>query len=174
MLNRKYTFHWQALLLAICMATAQFVLAEGLRDFSGKPHDLNKYTGKGKWLVVMFWASDCHVCNQEAHQYVDFHFTYSDTTASVVGVSLDGKSGQKEAEAFVARHKLNFPNLIGEPEDVAGLFTGLTGADWVGTPTFLIYNPAGKLVAQQAGAVPAELLAEFIKSQTAPSSKKQD
>lgn len=172
MLNRKYPSHWQALLLTICLTVAQPVLADALRDFSGKPHNLNEYTGKGKWLVIMFWASDCHVCNQEAHQYVDFHFAYSDTMASLLGVSLDGKARQKEAEGFVSRHKLNFPNLIGEPEDVAGLFTALTGADWVGTPTFLIYNPAGKLVAQQAGAVPAELITEFIKSQSAASSKK--
>ena len=40
--------------------------AGGLQDFDGQPKSISDYAGKGKWLVVMIWASDCHICNQEA------------------------------------------------------------------------------------------------------------
>jgi len=40
------------------------VHAGELADFDGNPKAISDYSGKGKWLVVMIWASDCHVCNR--------------------------------------------------------------------------------------------------------------
>lgn len=138
-----------------------------LMDFSDVPMTLDSMTGKGKWSIVMFWAYDCHVCNKEAHQYVDFHKKHKDIDAEVIGISLDGSKHKKDAEAFIARHKLNFHNMIGEPYDVAGIFEDLTGADWIGTPTFLIFNPKGELKAQQVGAVPTDLIEQFMAKESA-------
>jgi hypothetical protein len=45
-----------------------------------------------------------------------------------------------------------------------GWYTSVTGRQWVGTPTFLVYDPEGTLRAQQAGAVPTELIEQFIAS----------
>ncbi|MCG6886484.1 MAG: hypothetical protein LJE74_04690, partial [Proteobacteria bacterium] len=84
---------------------------------------------------------------------------------------IDGQSKKDEAEKFIKRHKINFPSLIGEPQDVAQLYTELTGATFIGTPVFLFYNPQGVLVAQQAGAVPPELIEEFIQQQSQPRSQ---
>lgn len=135
-----------------------------LYDLQGEPGSIDSFSGEGKWLVVMLWASDCHVCNMEAHQYVDFHFVHSDTDATVLGISLDGMANKVAAEGFIKKHKINFPNLIGEPEEVANLFTSLTGVAWRGTPTFLIYSPQGKLMIQQIGAVPTDLIESFMAS----------
>lgn len=135
----------------------------GFQDFSGKSKIFENHIGKGKWLVVMMWASDCHICNREAHQYVDFHMLHSDTDATVLGISLDGESRKKEAEKFIKKHSVDFPNLIAEPMTVAKLFQESTGQGFSGTPTFLIYSPEGELKAAQAGAVPTELIEDFIK-----------
>lgn len=152
-------------LLAILTFSGTGYAASALYDFSGKPASINEFSGNGKWLVVMFWASDCHVCNVEAHQYKDFHFVHSDKDATVLGVSVDGMANKVLAEGFIKKHKLDFPNLIGEPEDVADLFTTLTGVLWRGTPTFLIYSPKGQLMIQQIGAAPTELIEEYMESQ---------
>ncbi|TNF95103.1 MAG: TlpA family protein disulfide reductase [Gammaproteobacteria bacterium] len=146
--------------------------AGGLKDFAGKAASIEDFSGKGKWLIVMLWASDCHVCNSEAHQYIDFHTAHSDLDATVLGISLDGEKKKQDAEGFIDKHSVNFPNLIGEPEDVANLFTSLTGAPWIGTPTFLIYTPQGELKAQQVGAAPAHLIEEFIQENTTVASTK--
>ncbi len=137
-----------------------------LQDFAGNPKKLSDYTGNGKWTVVMIWASDCHVCNSEAEQYVQYHEANNKQKAVVLGITLDGQSKKTEAEAFIKRNDVTFTNLIGEPEEVATLFETLTGGSWVGTPTFLIYNPAGELKAAQPGAVPTELIDEFIQQQS--------
>ena len=149
---------------SLLMANASYA-ASVLYDFSGKPASIDEFSGHGKWLVVMFWSSDCYVCNKEAHQYVDFHFAHSDEDASVLGISLDGVKNKVLAKSFIKKHKINFPNLIGEPEAIADMFTQLTGVLWAGTPTFLIYSPKGKLMIQQIGAVPSELIEQYMESQ---------
>ena len=140
--------------------------ASALRDFQNQPQQLSDYTGQGKWLVVMMWASDCHVCNDEAYQYEAFHKNFKDKNARVLGVTLDGDENRQAAQAFIKRNGVTFPNLIGEPMDVIGMYQSLTESDWVGTPTFLIYDPKGELVARQAGAVPASLIEQFISGQS--------
>jgi peroxiredoxin len=151
-------------LTLLLLSTGTF--AGGLKDFSGNTASIEDFTGNNKWLVVMFWASDCHVCNAEAHQYIDFHALHSEDNASVLGISLDGNSKKQAAQTFIDRHMVNFPNLIGEPQDVASLFTSLTGEPWIGTPTFLIYSPQGELKARQVGAAPAQLIDEYIQQNT--------
>lgn len=148
------------LLLLSSLASAEI---KGFQDFSGKPQVFENYLGKGKWTVVMMWASDCHICNREAHEYIDFHLIHSDTDATVLGISLDGESRKKAAEKFIKKHSVDFPNLIAEPEHVSALYKDLTGQYFAGTPSFLIYSPEGELKAAQAGAVPTSLIEDFIK-----------
>jgi len=50
---------------------------------------------------------------------------------------------------------------------VMGYFQLLTGSRWVGTPTFLVFGPDGELMAKQAGAVPTDLIEQFIAANTA-------
>ncbi|MDH5444051.1 MAG: TlpA family protein disulfide reductase [Gammaproteobacteria bacterium] len=147
------------------------VSAKTMTDFSGKPATIEQYTGKGKWTIVMFWASDCLICNKEARHYDEFHLKHKNKDAIVLGVSMDGQANKKAAEGFIKEHKLNFPNILGEPEDVAVFFYDSTGEHWAGTPTFLIYSPKGELKVQQIGAVPVPLIEEFIQQQTAGQSK---
>lgn len=141
----------------------QLANAAGLTDFKNTPKTIEEYTANGKWLLVMFWASDCHICNKEAHEYVDFHFAHSDTDATVLGISADGKAQFKDAEKFIKKHAIDFPNLIGEPEDVAAIYGKHANSRWIGTPSFLLFNPKGKLMAAQVGAVPPEVIEDFMK-----------
>ena len=144
--------------------------AKPLLDFSGKPSGIERYTGKGKWTVVMIWASDCLVCNKEASHYDQFYLKHKDRDADMLGISLDGQANKKAAEGFIKEHKLHFPNIIGEPQQVADLFYDATGENWVGTPTFLIYSPTGKLTVQQIGAVPVSMIEDFLQQQAATKS----
>lgn len=136
-----------------------------LQGMDGNIHTLNEFTGQGKWTVVMLWASDCHVCNAEAKTYDKFHRAHREKDATILGVSLDGADKKAEAEKFIQRHSVHFPNLIGEPATVEQLYSQLTGQRWVGTPSFLIYSPSGELRAAQAGAVPVNLIESFMKKE---------
>ena len=138
------------------------VWSHGLLRNLGKGADsLEEFTGKGKWVIVKFWASDCHIFNQEAHKYVDFHEFHKDKDAVMLGVSLDGKN-KKAAQEFIHRHRVSYPNFITELSNGTQLYSYLSGHNWIGTPSFLVFDPSGVLRAQQAGAVPAELIERFI------------
>lgn len=164
-LNSSFSKPLVLLSFLVFILFSPFTSAEikGFQDFNGKSQVLENYLGKGKWLVVMMWASDCHICNREAHEYVDFHLVNSDTDATVLGISLDGESRKKAAEKFISKHSVDFPNLIAEPEFVSSLYKEYTGQYFAGTPSFLIFSPEGELKAAQAGAVPTALIEDFIK-----------
>ncbi len=142
-----------------------------LTDFEGNRRTIEQFAGDGKWLVVMIWASDCHICNTEVPEYMAFHEVHKDKDASVLGVSMDGASRKKDALEFLDRHLVNFPSLIGEPAAVTTLYGKLTGSFLAGTPAFLIYSPSGELAAQQIGAVPVKLIQEFMAANSKAANK---
>lgn len=148
------------LLLALC--AGQAMAQTPFRDFDGKPRAIADYAGGGKWLVVKIWAHGCHVCNMEAEHYAYFHEKHQDADARVLGISMDGAAELAQARAYVERHDITFPNLIGEPGAVMQHYAELTGQPFRGTPTILLYDPAGQLVAAQAGAVPTEVIERFM------------
>lgn len=157
------------LIAALALLAAVRIVAAGpLYDLDGHPRSLDEYTGKNKWTVVMIWASDCPVCNAEAPSYVLFDEAHKDKDARMVGVSVDGLGHKSDAQAFMDRYLVDYPNLIGEPQEVAAMYTRLTGERWVGTPSFLIYDPRGKLVAAQVGAVPVPLIEKFMREHALP------
>ncbi len=134
----------------------------GFQTLDGADSSFESYLGQGQWLVVMLWAHNCHICNQEAEQYAQFHEDNADKRAAVLGISIDGLEQRKQAQQFVTRHDLPFPSLIAETGAVMAWYQGQTGARFLGTPTLLIYGPDGELKAAQAGAVPAEVIEKFI------------
>lgn len=134
-------------------------------DFGGQSRDIEDYAGQGKWLVVKIWAHDCPACALGAEAYAQFHEAHKDRDATVLGVSLDGQANKAGAESFIARHDLPFENLIGEPEVVMLKYMKLTGKQFRGTPTILLYDPEGKLRAAQPGAIPVDAIETFIAKQ---------
>ncbi len=137
-------------------------------DLNGKRHALAEYlnngAGKGKWVVVMIWANECHVCNREVRQYMDFHTRNKDSTAVVLGISINGWSGRSKAQAFIRRHQVNFENILIEPQDLNRFYQTLTGRQFRGTPTILMFARNGEFKGQQPGAVPTKLITKYIQN----------
>lgn len=138
-----------------------------LTDLEGQSRRMEELVGQDRWTVVMFWASDCGVCNQEVPAWVLFDERWRSGGAGVVGVTLDGQAGIVAARAFRDRHRMGFPNLIGEPEDVARIFTERAKQPWLGTPSFLVYGPGGELRARHVGALPPGRFEEYLRKQAA-------
>jgi len=134
---------------------------------SGAFETIENHSQQGKWLIVMIWAHDCEICEREVDDYQRFHRKHADNNARVLGVTLDGAERQQAAVDFVARHQLDFENLIAEPEVVVAYYQITTGSRWIGTPSFLIFGPDGDLMAKQVGAVSTDLVEQFIADDTA-------
>ena len=145
-----------SLLSAGALATAVFF------NLDGKPAAIEKFTDTDSWTVVMIWASDCHVCNAESGAYEDFYNRNKDNGVQVLGISLDGIENRNDAQGFIDRNGITFPNLVVDGAAGADFYTSQTGEAWVGTPTFMIYGPSGVLKAAQIGAVPPKIIEEYI------------
>ncbi len=153
------TFAWAADSLTPIKGDAEDA---SFRHLDGKTGQLQDYTGKGKWTIVMIWASDCHVCNQEVHHYVKFHEKHKEKDAIVLGLSADGWSGRAAAQGFVDRHKVTFPNLVATGPTIVALYEKITAEPLPGTPAFLVFDPKGKIAAKQVGPVEVEIIENFI------------
>jgi peroxiredoxin len=132
------------------------------RDMRGNITPFDALQSPGQWTVVMIWASDCHVCNQESSQYSEFHTQHAGQDANIIGISIDGQQGKKAAEAFIERNRVIFPTLIGDVQFVARWYQMQTGESFRATPTFMIFDPQGEVRAAQPGAVPPDIIEEFI------------
>lgn len=129
-----------------------------LKDLDGRDRAFAEFIGKGKWTVVAVWASDCPVCQREIHEMSFFHDAHRKKDAQVLGVSIDGHARRGLAQRFVKDHGLEFTNLIAEPQDIARIGSGV----FHGTPTYYVYSPRGKLLAEQVGPVTQEQVEAFI------------
>jgi len=164
MLKRSCAF---VLLWVAAGLPVQAAEAPLLYDMDGGRHSLESRIGRGKWLVVMVWASTCHVCNDEVHEMIDFHNAHHDRDASVLGVAIDGIEEKAAVQAFLDRHRVPFPNLIDDGSVIVAEFNRRAGEPWFGwTPTYLVYNPQGQLTAKQVGAVSRQDLERHILGQT--------
>ena len=161
---------FSALFIAVLAFAAPAALAappeETLYDFEGGPRTLDEYVGKGKWLVLTVWASDCAICEREIPELVAFHNAHRDKDATVLGISVDGPGRKDEARAFIQRHKISFPNLLDGGRAFKAVYLRETGRPWFGgTPMNLVYAPDGKLAARRIGPLAKAEIEAFIEKE---------
>ena len=151
-------------LLALALAlTAPWAHAEGFRvtDTAGKTHTLAGY--KGKWVLVNYWATWCPPCLAEIPDLVDLHDNKKNNLV-VIGVALDYRSA-KQVTDFAQSMTVSYPVVLGTPEIVSQI------GPVQGLPTTYLYNPEGKMVAQQVGPVTREAVESYIASKPADTRK---
>ena len=113
-----------------------------LKDFNGQTHRLSEYVGKGKWVLIDFWASWCGPCREELPDLVKIYEAFHNNGFDVVGISLDDEveAWQKAAKKM----KLSWHHL----SDLKGWDSKAVETYKVfGIPTNLLVNPKGKIVA---------------------------
>ncbi|MBS1185169.1 MAG: thioredoxin [Proteobacteria bacterium] len=158
--SRFYPMWLAGLLLALSMSWAQ---ADGFKvtDTTGKTHTLAGY--KGKWVLVNYWATWCPPCLQEIPDLIALHENKKNNLV-VIGVALDFRNAQQVTD-FAEGLMVNYPIVLGNSQVVNQI------GPVQGLPTTYLYNPDGKMVAQQVGAITRAAVESYITSKNGRTKK---
>ena len=123
-----------------------------LVDSKGRTHSLAQY--KGKWVLVNFWATWCPPCLEEIPDLVALHENKKNNLV-VLGIAMDYQD-PKTVLQFADQMMVSYPIILGDSK-TAGQIGALTGL-----PTTYLYNPQGKMVAYNVGALTRQAVENYI------------
>jgi thiol-disulfide isomerase/thioredoxin len=161
MLCGRFYLMWLAGLLLALSAPVVQAAGFNVTDTEGKAHSLAGY--KGKWVLVNYWATWCPPCLEEIPDLIALHGNKANNLV-VIGVALDFRSARQVTD-FAESMLVNYPIVLGNRDVINQI------APVQGLPTTYLFNPEGKMVAQQVGPVSRESVESYIASKSARGKK---
>ncbi len=140
--------------MALLLLTSLSLSAQAFSvvDSQGKTHSLEGY--KGKWVLVNFWATWCPPCLEEIPDLAALHGNKRNNLV-VLGVAMSYQD-PKEVLRYATRLKVNYPVILGDYKMAAQF------GEVPALPTTYLYNPEGKAVAYNVGALTRAAVEKYI------------
>ena len=114
-----------------------------MRTMSG-PKSLSEICGKGKWVLLEFWATWCEPCCQDIPLMRELYSKYAVQGFEICGVSLD--KDVERWQAFVTQNEMLWTNAIDLPMDNAPSIAEKYGLQSI--PSNFLISPEGNIVAR--------------------------
>lgn len=90
--------------------------------YEGKIQRLSDYVGKGKYVLIDFWASWCGPCKKEIPNIIEVWNRYKDRNFVAVGIATNDKP--EDTKASIKQLNIPYPQIMnnqGEASDVYGI-----------------------------------------------------
>lgn len=111
-----------------------------LQDQKGKPVSLSAYTGKGKVVLLDFWASWCAPCKKEFPNLKNLYAQYKDKGLEIVAVSID--EDRNEWQKAIQENQLPWIQLVDDAEGTVATAFGVQSI-----PYTLLLDKNGNVIA---------------------------
>lgn len=109
-------------------------------EYNGKVQHLSDYVGKGKYVVVDFWASWCGPCRREIPNLINVYNKYKGDKFDVIGVATWDKPA--DTERALEQMKIPYPQIINAQQ------AGSDAYGILGIPEIILFAPDGTIVAR--------------------------
>lgn len=125
-------------------------------EYEGKVSKLSDYVGKGKYVLVDFWASWCGPCKAEIPNLIKVYNQYKGEKFEVLGVA----TWDKPADTKKAIEQMGIPY----PQIMNAQYAGSNAYGITGIPQIILFAPDGKIVKRNLrGADIEKTVAEILK-----------
>lgn len=108
----------------------------------GTKVSLSDHAGKGKYILVDFWASWCGPCRGLTPEIKELYRKYRGDNFEIVGVAVWDKP--EDTERAIAEDKIEWPQIINAQEIPTKIY-GITGI-----PRLILIAPDGTIVARNS------------------------
>ena len=107
-------------------------------EYDGKTTRLSDYVGKGKYVLVDFWASWCGPCRAEIPNIIAAHEKYKDKAFTALGVAVNDKP--EDTLKAIEKDKIPYPQILNS-KGIAPSIYGFSGI-----PYIVLFAPDGTIL----------------------------
>ena len=109
-------------------------------EYDGKTTRLSDYVGRGKYVLVDFWASWCGPCRQEIPNLIALYEKYKDKEFLVIGVAA--QDNPEASLKDIDEMQIPYPQILNTQK----IATDLYGIDAI--PETILFAPDGTILAR--------------------------